>query len=188
MLVGKKVILRTLRPADLDVLYDLAADARDLGDYYPLSLPSEIRWRNQFGETGWWEEERGGLLITNHAGKLVGQIGFFQAARYLSTYEIAYRLYGREHWGQGYMSEAAQLMVAYLFSVKPINRLQATIFPENTASRRVLEKCGFKTEGVMRQVVFHHGALRDLELLGVLRGDHVPLKDLLASDDVGNEN
>ncbi|MCB8988627.1 MAG: GNAT family N-acetyltransferase [Ardenticatenaceae bacterium] len=181
MLVGKKVILRTLRNADLDVLYDLAADVRDLGDYYPLSLPSEIRWRNQFGESGWWEEERGGLLITNHAGIIVGQIGFFQTARYLSTYEIAYRLYGRAHWGQGYMSEAAQLMVAYLFDVKPVNRLQATIFPDNTASRKVLEKCGFKTEGLMRQVVFHQGALRDLELLAVLRSDHTPLKELLAA-------
>lgn len=180
MLVGKNVILRTLRTADLDVLYDLAADARDLGDYYPLSLPSEIRWRNQYSETGWWEGEQGGLLITNHAGTIVGQIGFFQAARYLSTYEIAYRLYGRQHFGQGYMSEAAQLLVAYLFDVKPVNRLQATIFPDNTASRKVLEKCGFKTEGLMRQVVFHQGTLRDLELLAVLRGNHTPLKELLA--------
>ena len=180
MIVGKKVILRTLRTADLDVLYDLAADVRDLGDYYPLSLPSEIRWRNQYSETGWWEADRGGLLITNHAGELVGQVGYFPTASYLSTYEIAYRLYGRQHSGQGYMSEAAQLLVAYLFEVKPVNRLQATIFPDNAASRKVLEKCGFQTEGLMRQVVFHRGALRDLELLAVLRGDHTPLNELLA--------
>ncbi len=183
MLVGKKVILRTLRQTDLDLLYDLAADVRDLGDYYPLSLASDIRWHNQFSETGWWEADRGGLLITNHAGAIVGQIGFFQTASYLSTYEIAYRLYGRAHWGQGYMSEAAQLLVAYLFDVKPVNRLQATIFPDNAASRRVLEKCGFRYEGTMRQVVFHQGQLRDLEMHSVVRGEHTPLQELLAPGD-----
>ncbi len=180
MLVGKNITLRTLRPGDLEKLYNLAADVRDLGDYYPVSLPSEIRWQNQFKETGWWEADNGGLLITNHAGDVVGQVVFFQAARYLSTYEIAYRLYGREHWGKGYMTEAAQLLVAYLFDVKPVNRLQATIFPDNTASRRVLEKAGFEYEGTMRQVVFHQGMLRDMDLFGVIRGNHAPLRELLA--------
>ena len=183
MLVGKKVILRTLRQTDLDLLYDLAADVRDLGDYYPLSLASDIRWHNQFSETGWWEADRGGLLITNHAGAIVGQIGFFQTASYLSTYEIAYRLYGRAHWGQGYMSEAAQLLVAYLFDVKPVNRLQATIFPDNAASRRGRGECGLRYGGPLRPGGVRPGQARGLGGPSVVRGEHTPLQELLAPGD-----
>ena len=47
MLVGKKVILRTLREADLDRLFDLAADVREMGDFWPLSIPSELRWKKK---------------------------------------------------------------------------------------------------------------------------------------------
>ena len=36
MLVGHKVILRTFRKADLEGLYDLAADTREIGPYWPL--------------------------------------------------------------------------------------------------------------------------------------------------------
>ncbi|MGD8791889.1 MAG: hypothetical protein PVF47_05000 [Anaerolineae bacterium] len=43
MLVGEKVTLRTIRQADLEVLYDLGADVRYMGDYWPLHIYSEIQ-------------------------------------------------------------------------------------------------------------------------------------------------
>lgn len=180
MLVGKTVILRTIREADLDRLYELAADVRDMGDYWPLSIASEINWKRRMSESGWWTEEHGGLLITDRQDRIVGQVLFFKAADYQSAYELGYRIYKPEDWGQGYMSEAVTLFVAYLFDTRPIDRIQATTIVGNEGSRRVLEKCGFQFEGVMRRAVFHQGRSRDLNLFSIVRGEAPALKQVLA--------
>ena len=179
MLVGKKVVLRTLREADLDRLYDLAADVREMGDYWPLGLPSEMRWKKRLSETGWWEEDHGGLLITDHQDNILGQILFFKPIIYGNTYELGYRIYRSENWGKGYMSEAVSLITAFLFATKPVDRIQATTIAGGEGSQAVLKKCGFQFEGVMRKAVFHQGKNQDLHLFSLLREDCGPLKDLL---------
>ncbi|MFN2182359.1 MAG: GNAT family N-acetyltransferase [Anaerolineae bacterium] len=182
MLVGKKVVLRTLRQEDLDRLYDLVADVREMGDYWQPNMPSEIRWKNRLTETGWWEPDHGGLLITDHEDNLLGQILFFKPVAYGNAYELGYRIYRSENWGKGYMSEAVSLMTAWLFETKPVDRIQATALVGNESSEAVLKKCGFQCEGVMRKAVFHQGKNQDLHLYSLLREDCEPLKDRLAWD------
>jgi ribosomal-protein-alanine N-acetyltransferase len=182
MLVGNTVVLRTLRQADLDRLYDLAADVREMGDYWPLGIPSELRWKKRLVETGWWEEDHGGLLITDHEDNILGQILFFKPMVYGNTYELGYRIYRSENWGKGYMSEAVSLLTAFLFATKPVDRIQATAIAGNEGSEAVLQKCGFQFEGVMRKAIFHQGRNQDLHLYSLLREDSKPLKDLLARD------
>jgi RimJ/RimL family protein N-acetyltransferase len=179
MLVGKTVILRPVRESDLDQLYDLVADVRDMGPYWMPGLVSELQWKKELRETGWWEEHQGGLLITDRAGNIVGNIAFFKTAAYQNAYEIGYRIHQPENWGRGYATEALSLLVAYLFEVRPINRIQATVLPGHAASERVLEKCGFQFEGLMRQAIFHQGQHQDLRLYAILRDESGPLTDKL---------
>ena len=180
MLVGHKVILRTFREKDMDKLYDLAADVRDMGDYWPLALISEHKWKKRFLETGNWEEDNGVLLITDHEDAILGHVVFFKAAPYMNAYELGYRVYKPGHWGQGYMSEAVSLFVACLFETKPVDRIQATTLLGNEGSQKVLDKCGFRFEGILRKAVFHQGQSHDLRLYAILREESPPLKDLLA--------
>ncbi len=51
-----------------------------------------------------------------------------------------------KHWGNGYMTEALKAAVEFAFTEMNTEILTAFHFPENTASRRVLEKCGFRYE------------------------------------------
>lgn len=182
MLVGKKVVLRTLREVDLDELFDLAADVREMGDYWPLSIPSELRWKRNLPETGWWEEDHGGLLITDHKDRILGHVLFFKPIVYGHAYELGYRIYKPDNWGKGYMSEAVSLISAYLFATKPVDRIQATTIAGNRSSEAVLEKCGFQFEGVMRKAIFHRGKSQDLNLYSLLREDSKLLKELLARE------
>jgi ribosomal-protein-alanine N-acetyltransferase len=62
-------------------------------------------------------------------------------------------------------------MSEYLFAVKRINRLQLNIHPDNAASRRVAEKAGYTSEGLMRGAWFHGGKYHDLEIWSVLRDE-----------------
>jgi len=146
MLIGKRIILRTVGESDLPKLYELRADIRNLGEYYPLHMPSEFLDKKRFSESGWWTDALGSLLITNHQGDILGQVNFYKASPVLNAFEIGYRIYLPENWDKGYATEAVSLFVPFLFELKPVNRIQAMIFPANVGSRRVLEKCGFTFE------------------------------------------
>jgi ribosomal-protein-alanine N-acetyltransferase len=60
--------------------------------------------------------------------------------------DVGYRLY-KKHWGNGYASEGAKACVEYGFSVLKLERIVAHARKENSASLRVLEKCGLKIIG-----------------------------------------
>lgn len=58
-------------------------------------------------------------------------------------YELGFHL-RPEHWGRGYASEAARAAIAYAFDTLRATALFAGHHPQNTASRRLLEKLGFR--------------------------------------------
>ena len=72
MLVGHQVVLRPFRSSDLDGLYDLVADVREKGEFWPLGCISEPRWFKQFEETHWWSDDFKLFLITDRDGRYRG--------------------------------------------------------------------------------------------------------------------
>jgi len=71
--------------------------------------------------------------------------------------------------GKGYCTEAAKIMVDFLFLSKDTIRIQAQTDPRNAASQKVLEKVGFKKEGTVRKSFFMRGEWRDAYLYSILR-------------------
>jgi RimJ/RimL family protein N-acetyltransferase len=71
--------------------------------------------------------------------------------------------------GKGYCTEAAQIMLDYLFLSKETVCIQATTHVKNIASQRVLQKVGFKKEGIMRKRFFIQGEWQDIILFSILR-------------------
>lgn len=74
-----------------------------------------------------------------------------------------------EVWGRGYMSEAVRAMVRYGFEEINLNRLYAYHMLRNPATGRVLEKNGFKKEGLLRQRVRKWGKFEDVSIWAMLR-------------------
>lgn len=72
---------------------------------------------------------------------------------------------------QGYMREALQAVVHFAFTDLDLSRLEAGCLPENAASRGVLEKVGFKYEGVAQSYLQINGRWRNHVLYANLRGD-----------------
>lgn len=58
-----------------------------------------------------------------------------------------------------------------IFSSTDVNRIEAVVFVPNAASCRVLEKCGFRKEGVLRQSVFKNGQFYDAAVYGLLASE-----------------
>ena len=72
---------------------------------------------------------------------------------------------------QGYMREALLALTHHAFPRMDLSRLEAACLPENLASRGVLEKCGFKYEGVAQSYLQINGRWRNHVLYANLRGD-----------------
>ncbi len=188
MLRGKSVTLRTIRPDELESVYRRIADVNAKGPWWHLDLPSEAAFRREYAENGCWGEREGRILIVPNqsddpAGPFdpapIGELLYFRGLDYQSGVEIGYELFDARHYGRGYMTEALTLFCAWLFAVRPFNRVQVNLMQGNTGSRRVAEKCGFHYEGTMREATFHRGRYHDLELFSLLRTECPQLEGLL---------
>lgn len=78
---------------------------------------------------------------------------------------------GASHARQGYMREAIHAMVHQAFVRLDLSRLEAACLPENAASRGLLEKTGFKYEGVAQSYLQIDGRWRSHVLYSSLRSD-----------------
>ncbi|MBT8426332.1 MAG: GNAT family N-acetyltransferase [Boseongicola sp.] len=77
-----------------------------------------------------------------------------------------------EHYArQGWMREALTAVVHHAFEVLDLSRLESACLPENTASRGLLERCGYKYEGVAQSYLQINGRWRNHVLYANLRGD-----------------
>ena len=177
MLHGERVHLRPIREADLDAFYEAHVDIRNRGAFFPLGVGSESKMRHEFAETGFWQREEGTLLIITAEDEMAGHIEFFKPVNYWDAFELSYQLYDDRFAGRGYVTEAVQLLVDYLFGAKKQHRIQLDIVPENVASRRVAEKCGFVLEGTARGAFFNGGRNQDLAIYSLLRTDPRPWGD-----------
>ncbi len=173
MLVGERIQLRPVRQADLAAFTAAHLDIRNRGAYFPLGVVSEPVLERRFAENGFWERDEGTLLIW-HDEKIVGHIEFFVPVSYWDAFELSYQLYGEEHAGHGYTTEAVQLLVDYLTATKKQHRIHLVIAVGNEASSRIAEKCGFVLEGTVRGAFFNDGRNHDVLLYSLLRTDPRP--------------
>ena len=72
---------------------------------------------------------------------------------------------------RGYMREAVNAVCYYAFGDGNLSRIEAACLPENVASRGLLEKCGFKYEGVAQSYLQIAGRWRNHVLYAMLRND-----------------
>lgn len=78
---------------------------------------------------------------------------------------------GVRHAGQGYMTEAVGLLLPFVFRTMWLRRLEAACLPRNKASMRVLEKNGFRHEGIARRYLKINGQWQDHCLFAILAED-----------------
>ncbi|HEY7847783.1 MAG TPA: GNAT family protein [Candidatus Limnocylindria bacterium] len=174
MLHGQQITLRPVREADLDAVYAAHVDIRNRGSFFPLGVMSEPQFRRDFAEHGFWQKEEGFLLIISPEGEIAGHIEFFKPINYWDAFELSYQLYDERFAGRGFTTEAVQLTVDYLFDNKKLHRIHLVIVPENAASRRIAEKCGFQLEGTARGAFFNAGRNQDVVIYSLLRTDPRP--------------
>ncbi|MEM6992771.1 MAG: GNAT family N-acetyltransferase [Myxococcota bacterium] len=93
-----------------------------------------------------FEDEPYGFLAAHHEGEFVGWFHLRPSVADASVLELGYRL-RREVWGRGLATEGGRALVEYAFTTLDRGAVDACADPRNTASIRVMEKCGMRSAG-----------------------------------------
>lgn len=83
-------------------------------------------------------------------------------------YEIGYFI-GRDFWGRGIATEAVKQLVKFGFKELKLKRIWAGTYSTNPASGKVLEKAGFKLEGIKTKSDFWQGKYVDCLMWGITK-------------------
>ena len=174
LLESTRLRLRPLEERDREALFAIYSDEQSaaLDDWVPFTSVAEadalIRSAQEKAATK--EELRLGIETT-HNGRLVGSCGLFGFDEWNSKCMLYYQVCLQER-NNGYATEAVAALIDYAFGPLGANRVEAYITPGNDASIRVLEKCGFANEGLLREMEFYKGRFWDGIAMAKLRRDH----------------
>lgn len=110
-------------------------------------------------------------IIEKKTNRLVGTIGYMDYNEDNASVEVGYSL-ARWLWNGGYMTEALRRVIVYTFEAMDVNRIEAQHELSNPASGRVMEKCGMRKEGELRQRLYNKGRFVDVALYAILKEDY----------------
>ncbi len=133
---------------------------------HPYTRPDAEEWiasaRQQDPQTS---------LAIEVQGEAVGGIGLELGSDIeRRSAEIGYWL-GETFWGKGIATDAVRAMTGYGFETLDLTRVFAVPFANSSASKRVLEKCGYVQEGIMRRSAIKEGVVLDQVLYALTDQD-----------------
>jgi len=157
MLQHGKIILRSLNDNDSTELAQLANNKKiwdNLRDVipFPYTIDDAIFFINMVKE-----ENPVMTFVIEFERHLCGVIGLVgQKDVYRKTAEIGYWI-GEPYWNKGIATVAVQLITEYGFDQLDYVRIHTGVFEYNTGSMKVLEKNGYKNEGVFEKAILKNG-------------------------------
>lgn len=137
---------------------------------YTLKIPHPYLEKDAEFQINFVEKSRieEGILkhwaVKNKTDELIGGIGFHSKyGKHSHKDEIGYWL-GKPFWNNSIMTDVVKKICTIGFSEFNLTRIEATVFVNNDASKRVLEKSGFRREGTLKNYHYKDGELLDVDL------------------------
>ena len=178
---GERVVLRAPQPRDYRAWRNLRYESRG------FLKPFEPRWTEaDLGRGVYFARLKRGQLEAmqgtdytffifvdeGRKEELVGGITLSNIRRRAAQHANLGYWMGRDFAGQGLMTEAVGLVLPFAFNTLGLHRVHAAFLPDNAASRRVLEKNGFREEGYAESYLQIDGRWADHVLFGLTRERH----------------
>lgn len=174
-LCGPRVLLRAQIAADVPALFALHGDA-DVMRYWSCPPFTSIAQAQQLFD----KNDRGArageflpwaIALNAAEDSLIGTCSLFAIDTTHRRAMIGYAL-ARPHWGRGYAQEMLRLALGHAFGTLGMNRIEADVDPGNAPSLRLLERCGFVREGLLRERWRVGSGVQDSAIYGLLARDH----------------
>lgn len=109
-------------------------------------------------------------VLPEAGGPMLASVGFHTISPLHRTGEITYDV-APAHWGRGIATAACRAATLWAFQARGWHRVQATTLLAHQRSQRVLERCGFRREGLLRNLRIVRGQPADYWLYAAIPGD-----------------
>ncbi|MGD9919062.1 MAG: GNAT family N-acetyltransferase [Paenirhodobacter sp.] len=174
----ERMTLRLPMHSDFRDWSELRAESHDFLIPWEPSWSEDHLSRKAFANRVYWSArvEAAGtavpfFMIRREDGRVLGALTLDNIRRGPAQAGTLGYWVGARYARQGYMREAIAALVHYAFGILDLSRIEAACLPENAASRGVLEKSGFKYEGVAQAYLQINGRWRNHVLYSNLRAD-----------------
>ncbi|MEM0576765.1 GNAT family N-acetyltransferase [Flavobacterium polysaccharolyticum] len=159
----ERLILRRVLPSDVKEMFKLRSNPETM-KYIPRPLLTNyeealahIKTMDDKIETN---EGINWAITLKGDDKMLGVIGHYRIKPEHYRAEVGYMILPEYH-GKGITSEAVQCVVDYGFKTMKLHSIEGVIDPENEASERVLQKCGFVKEAHFKENEYFDGKFID---------------------------
>jgi len=168
----ERLLLRKFEAEDWKAVHACTEDP-EVTRFVSWGPPTEQTSQEAIGRLSQTEQGTDGeywfAIVLTAEGNVIGYCNLKVRSEKNREGEIEYGLH-RNHWGNGYATEASKAMLEFGFSQIDLHRITGTCQPQNERSRRVLEKLGMRQEGFLREHKWGKGKWHDTLLLAIL--DH----------------
>ena len=152
---GNKIFLKQLGKEDVEYLVRYTNNP-ELNKYSGPYMASTVEGAHKYIDNcnkGIEEKKSFRFGIYENPHQIVGVIGFFDLDDELKKGEVGFWV-AKEYWGNGYATEALNLITKYIFEELSFHRIYAFFHEKNSAVAKVLEKCGYEKEGVLKDSLY----------------------------------
>ena len=174
-----RLILRRFTPEDKEPIYQNCWSDREVWkwmNYAPMDCIGDLAERSGLFTEKWFAayerpDRYSWAIQLRETGEVIGRFFGMHPDDRLEQVELAYEL-GRKWWNMGYMTEAASAVIDFFFSRVGMNRVWAYHADANPASGKVLQKCGMKYEGTLRQACICNNGRFDMVCYSILAEEY----------------
>ena len=173
----ERLTLRDWIVDDVDDLYDYAKNPNvgPHGGWKPHESKTESL---EIMQTLFINKYESWAIVHKKSGKVIGSIGYEPDPRRpeINCKELGYAM-GEDYWGKGIMTEAAKAVLRYGFEILALDMVSIYRNPQNERSGRVIDKCGFRFEGILRQAYkIYDGTIRDISCYSMTKEEYKALR------------
>lgn len=171
MYTGQKVRLRAYSKTDIPLRLSYINDA-EIANYLTDDIPFPI---TPHEEEMWFESissksDRYKFAIeTIDGNQFIGGCSINDVDWKNSFATIGIFIGNKDYWGNGYGSDALNILVSFIFNQMNINKVKLITYSFNKRAIKSFEKYGFVIEGVLRKEIFKGGCYYDKIAMGILR-------------------
>ena len=133
---------------------------------HPTSLKKQEEWIEQMASS---PDDVLWAMVQAPGSELIGNVGLHKIAWRHRQAELGYVIGERAQWGKGHATEAITLATAYAFLELGLRKVWARVIAPNEASRRALERNGYRQCALFRQDRYVEGRWHDLWVGEILR-------------------
>ncbi len=170
-----RLILRRFVNEDAAAMYKNWASDDAVTKYlmWPTHSSEEISrrvtqdWVNSYSDEKYYQWA---IVVKENGDEPIGSISVVDMKENISAVHIGYCI-GRTWWNKGITSEALSAVMAFLFDVVDVNRIEARHDPRNPNSGKVMQKCGMKYEGTLRSADWNNQGICDACYYALLKSE-----------------